>query len=754
MTDTISKKYLTVFLLDAGMSFDKAYNYLPLTGEEMYLGQLVEVPFGRGDSLRRAVIVGQSDTCAFNRVKRVAKTLISQPVYLPDQIELAKEMKRRYFCTFGQALKTISPPAVFNVGKKTSRACRLVDPEEAVDLLASDGLTSLQQERVVEMLAQVGSALVQEVTQACQVSTSSLNTLARKNIIEFFRQKVDRQDDAFELWHEDPIDHLNPDQEAALEGILKLKDQDLMLREAMLLGVTGSGKTEIYLRLAEEILARGQTAIILVPEISLTPLMISRFLSRFDDQVAIWHSRLTLTQRFEQWQKILRGDKKIVVGARSAIFSPLTDIGLIVIDEEQENSYISESIPRYRAHEIGRIRAVHHKSLLVLGSATPSIESFHRTETGRSKLFSLPQRAKAAPLPKVHLIQMKEEYGLDTFDHVFSRRLAENLDQCFAEGGQAMLFLNRRGLSSALQCMDCGEVVTCPNCEVALTRHLNQHDKNYKRLICHYCGHIEPVTTTCPHCGSTHMTSFGMGTQMVEDAFSKRFPSYKALRMDFDTTIGPTAHQNILDSFRQGEADCLIGTQMIAKGHDFPNVRTVGILAVDSMLYTGSYKAEERAFQLITQAAGRSGRSDRQGDVFVQGFNLSNYAVINAARQDYRSFYQIELQNRLRAGFPPFLEIGLAMFQAWSEKQARAEAEAMYRMLDTSIKRNPHYFNNCFLFPPAPAPLARIRKKYRYRLIIKSDQKLKIARLFQVETARPKGEGVSLYLDINPEHML
>lgn len=754
VTNKITKKYLTVFLLDASLDFDKPYNYLPLTDEVMYLGQLVEVPFGKGNSLRRAVIVDQADSCQYKQVKQVASTLISRPVYLPDQIELAREMKRRYFCTYGQALKTISPPAVFAVGKKKSKACRLTDRDEALELLSGNALTSLQQERVVEMLVQLGSALVQEVTQACQVSVSTLNTLAKKNIIEFYQQKVDRKYEDFELWQEDPIDHLNSDQKAALEGVLDLKDQDLMLREAMLLGVTGSGKTEVYLRLAEQVLAQGQTAIVLVPEISLTPLMISRFLNRFSDQVAIWHSRLTATQRFEQWEKILRGDKKIVVGARSAIFAPLKNIGLIVIDEEQENSYISESIPRYKAHEIGRIRSVQHKAVLVLGSATPSIESFYRTDIKKSRLFSLPQRAKAAPLPRVHLVQMKEQYGRDDFDHVFSQQLAENLAECFAEGGQAMLFLNRRGLSSALQCRDCGQAVTCPHCEVALTRHLNRYDKNYKRLICHYCGHVEPVTTTCPHCGSTHMESCGMGTQMVEDAFNKRFPSYKAIRMDYDTTIGPDSHQNILDSFRQGEANCLIGTQMIAKGHDFPNVRTVGILGVDSMLYTGSYKAEERAFQLITQAAGRSGRSDRRGDVFVQGFNLDNYAIHNAAKQDYANFYKIELQNRLRAGFPPFLEIGLAMFQAWNEERAKLEATSMYRMLEACLKANPEQFSNTFVFPPAPAPIAKLRNKYRYRLIVKSDQKLKISRLFHLETRRPKGEGVSLYLDINPEHML
>lgn len=753
MENLISKKYIIVYLLDASLSFDQEYAYLPLD-EPMYIGQLIEVPFGSGNSLRRAVIVAETDYCKYSSVKRTKRILVKEPIYLPDQIELAKEMKRRYFCSYGQALKTISPPTVFEVGTKKLKACKLIDPAEAMDMLADDALTSIQQQRVVEMLLQVNSALIQEILQACQVSESVLKTLEKKKVISFFEQTVDREEKKTEVWEEKIVEKLNNDQEQAFNDILQMEASQSNLKEGLLFGVTGSGKTEIYLRLAEEMLKKNKTVIILVPEISLTPLMISRFTKKFGDKIAVWHSRLTPTQRFEQWQKILRQDKKIVVGARSAIFAPMKNIGLIVIDEEQETSYSSESLPRYDAHDIARIRAIHHQAILLLGSATPSIETYFRTQNNKTKLFVLSQRAKPAPLPRIHLVQMKDEFLRNDFDYVFSQALLNNMEETFNCGGQVMLFLNRRGLTSALQCLSCGYVAKCPDCEVSMTRHHNKHTKNGKRLICHYCGRIEAVFTTCPACGSEEIKSYGLGTQKVEKAFLRQFPERKALRMDYDTMIGSDAHQIMLSSFGRREADCLIGTQMIAKGHDFPNVKTVGIIAVDTMLNTGNYKSEERAFQLIIQAAGRAGRSDVQGDVFIQGYDLNNHVITSASQQDYEEFYADEISYRQRAAFPPFGEIGLAIFSSLNENAARKEASLMFYSLKNAMENNPEYFKGTMLFPPAPSPIPRLRKRYRYRLIIKSDKKIKIAQLFHLESSRKKQKGVGLNLDINPEHML
>lgn len=764
----ISKKYLKVYLLDATLEFDAEYIYLPLPNEQHYIGQLVEVPFGRGNSLRRAIITDQTDHSEFKNVKEIAKIIIKSPIYLSDQISLAKEMKRRYFCSVGQALKTISPPTVFEVGKKTARACKLIDPQEAKDLLAGEGFTSLQQQRVVEMLLQVDSALAQEITQACQVSDSVLKTLERKNILEIFTEKVEREVENNLVWSEPEVEHLNLEQEKAIQGILQLakqkpvssnksssdSEQEYLLRESLLFGITGSGKTEVYLRIAQDIINQRRTVIILVPEISLTPLMISRFTNKFADKIAVLHSRLTVTQRFEQWQKILNQEKQIVVGARSAIFAPLKNIGLIVIDEEQETSYRSETTPRYVAHDIARIRAIEHDSLLILGSATPSVETFHRTEIGKSRLFKLTQRAKQAPLPKVHFCAMNQEHARPDFDGVFSRKLLTNLQNTFDKGGQAMLFINRRGFAAILQCNSCGYVVKCPNCEVAMTRHTNQHNRRAKRLICHYCGLIKPVMTTCPVCQSEQMDSSGLGTQMVEDAFYKHFPDYRALRMDFDTTVGLNAHQEILTAFGEGEADCLIGTQMIAKGHDFPNVQTVGILAVDSLLNTGTYKSEERAFQLLTQAAGRSGRSDIQGNVFLQGYGLDNHVIKSAAEQDYLKFYKAQLEFRKRAEFPPFGQIGIIMIQGLVERTVRNEATNLFISLQKAMQNDVEYFKGVTLYTPAPAPIARLRKRYRYRLIIKSPKVLQIAQMFYFISRRKKPSGVGISLDINPEHML
>ena len=797
----ISKKFIRVFLLDSTLEFDQEYTYLPLEEADHFLGQLVEVPFGRGNSLRRAIISGEDNQTEFKQIKRIAKILIQQPIYLPDQIELAKEMKRRYFCSIGQALKTISPPTVFGVGRRSARACRLLDRDTAEDMLGEDLLTSLHQQRVVEMLLQVETAFVQEITQACQVTPSVLKTLEKKGILKIFNKKTDRKLEKPEIWPEAEVEHLNQDQENAVQGILELalgkptdKIHQVMadrinaeldigsnikvntrlntkvngtnniivqqnpkfskLKEALLFGITGSGKTEVYLRIAEQILECGKTVIILVPEISLTPLIISRFTKKFGEKIAVLHSRLTATQRFEQWQRILRQDKQIVVGARSAVFAPLKNIGLIIIDEEQESSYRSESTPRYNAHEIARIRVIQHDALLLLGSATPAIETYYRSQIGKSVRFELPQRAKPAALPKVHLCQMKNEFARPDFDGVFSKKLINNLQATFADGGQAMLFLNRRGLTSVLQCKICGFVVKCDNCEVPMTRHLNQYYKSKDRLICHYCGKIMPVITTCPLCGSNQMESSGLGTQKVEQAFTKIFPEYKALRMDFDTTIGTNAHQSILSEFGRQKANCLIGTQMIAKGHDFPNVRTVGILAVDSMLNTGNFKSEERAFQLITQAAGRSGRSDIQGDVFIQGYDLTNYVIKSASEQDYTNFYETEIEFRMRAKFAPFGNIGLALFQGLNETNVKLETENMYQYLQNIIQTNPQFFSNTMVYTAVPAPIPRLRRKYRYRLIVKSDRIIKIAQLFSLESRRKKSKGVNRSLDINPEHML
>lgn len=753
MNKKITKKYIIVYLLDATLDFDKPYTFLA-SNPDLFIGQLIEVPFGIGNSLRRAVIFAESDQSEFKRVKSVSKIIFEEPVYRDDQLFLAKEMKRRYFCTVGRALKTISPPTVFQVGRKTGKACRLKDPQAALELLEEQRFSTLQQERVIELLLQVESALCQEITQVCQVSSSVLNTLQKKGFIEFFQKKISRNEEAMEIWHETPVARLNDDQEIVYRELVKLSSADQQLREALLFGVTGSGKTEVYLRFADEVLKDGKTVIILVPEISLTPLMISRFVNKFKEQVAIWHSRLTLTQRFEQWQKILNGEKNIVVGARSAIFSPLQNIGLIIIDEEQESSYVSESIPKYKAHEIARIRAIEHHAVLLLGSATPSIETYHRTVRGVSKLLTLPKRAKPAPLPKIDLVQMKNEMARADFDHVFSLKLLKTLEQTFAQGGQAMLFLNRRGFNSTLQCKNCGHVVKCPHCEIPMTRHLNKYDKSKQKLICHYCGQISPVITTCPECGENTIEEIGIGTQMVEQAFRKHFPECKTMRMDFDTVIGNQAHQKILSAFGRGEVDCLIGTQMIAKGHDFQNVRTVGIISSDSLMYTGNYKSEERAFQLLTQASGRAGRSDKQGDVIIQGFNLNNYVIRYAARQDYLSFYKEELKYRYRAAFPPFFELGLILIQSKSEKTARQKAVDIFYFLNEMINRNQHLFDQTLIFSPCPAPIIKLRGKYRYRIIIKSDKKEKIARLFNTELLLRHEQGVQVNLDINPEQML
>ena len=750
-------QYVEVYILDATREFDGRFTYaVPADFDTVKIGQIVEVPFGRGNSTRRALIADYTEPPAQpNKIKPLGKIIEAEPVMFSDQIFLAEEMRRRYFCSTAQALNTIAPPAVYKVRSKTERFIRLVDPDEVGDMLEAGEFRSLGQMRVCEMLLDVGEASSREIEQACHVTPAVISGLIRKGLAEAFRRETDRELDPIEPWPEPPVETLTPEQQSVLNTIFSIAETDAPLKEILLHGVTGSGKTEIYLRAAERILKSGKSAIILVPEISLTPLMMGRIAARFPDQVAVLHSRLTPAERFEYWQRIRRGEKRLVVGARSAVFAPLEDIGLIVIDEEQESSYQSESTPRYDAVEIARIRSIQHRCPLILGSATPSVVSRYRSDIGKSVRLVLPKRAKKdAVLPTINVVDMRREMAAGNFS-IFSRDLREALEAAFARGEQAMLFLNRRGHSRFVLCRDCGYTLQCDSCDIAMTEHRNPHarHKGSNQMICHYCGAIEPVPEVCPECGSKRIGGFGVGTQQVEEEFRELFEPYKPMRMDLDTTSGRGAHERLLRKFQAGEADCLIGTQMIAKGHDFNRVTTVGILAADLMMNSAQFSAGERAYQLMTQAAGRAGRAERPGNVFIQAYAVNHPVIEATVAHDYEAFYRRELTLRKRAGYPPFGHIGMLLYSGLSASSVAAEAAQGQRFLE-QWQRLDDNLPSIKIYPAMQAPVPKLRRRYRYRIILRSDNAEALNFLMTKEIDRKKQNGIGVHASIDAESMI
>ena len=490
------------------------------------------------------------------------------------------------------------------------------------------------------------------------------------------------------------------------------------LKELLLFGITGSGKTEVYLRAAQAVLDRGRQVLILVPEIALTPQMTRRLTSRFGQRVAILHSRLTPAERYETWRRVLAQEIPIVVGARSAVFAPLKSIGLIVIDEEQESSYKAEMKPRYYAPDIARIRAILNGAVLVLGSATPQVASYRRALEGPSSLLCLPDRIGERGLAEVEVVDMRREFARGNLSF-FSRSLLECMEETLKGGEQAMILLNRRGFSRTAVCRTCGWQMRCPSCDIALTSHLNPYGPAGvpARMVCHLCDRISPVPKLCPECGSVEIASLGIGTQQVEEALAEQFPGASVLRMDQDTTRGRFSHRELLDAFESGRADILVGTQMIAKGHDFHNVTLSAILSADQLLGTGEFRALEQAFQLMTQAAGRAGRGKKQGRVIIQTLQPDHFVIRAAARQDYESFYEEEILFRRRMGYLTFGHIGLAEFRSFDREAAEDAAWAYHRLVTAITGAHPGMFGRILVTQPAPSPLARVRNRYRFRII-------------------------------------
>ncbi len=571
---------------------------------------------------------------------------------------------------------------------------------------------STKQKAVITLLEEVGSASVEELCYMAGCTRTVVNRLADKGAVRLYRVEILRKatEDAGERLSPDDI-ILNPEQNAAFEGIMELIKADRP-SGALLYGVTGSGKTSVFFKLIQAVLDMGKTAMMLVPEISLTPQMVKKFKLYFGDDIALLHSSLSLGQRTDEFKRIRAGKARIVIGTRSAVFAPLKDIGIIIMDEEGERTYKSDSPPRYHARDVAIQRCGHHNAVLVMASATPSIESFYYAKKGRFHLFEMKHRYANATLPAVEIIDMQTEAHASN-DSVFSRRLADAIEETLDKGEQVILLLNRRGFTTYVSCIDCRKPVSCPNCELPLTFH-----KKNGRLMCHYCGYSMTMPDKCPSCGCTTLRQSGVGTQRIEDELGKLYPKARLLRMDADTTFTRGAYEESFTAFERGDYDIMLGTQMIAKGLNFPNVTLVGVISVDKALFTGDFRSYERTFSLITQVAGRSGRGDKPGTALIQTYVPDHYVINLAAQQDYDEFYEQESELRHALLFPPFCDICAINFSSVMESRVIEGSRDLLQIFKDYIRDNEIKIPLRVL-GPSPCTLERINNRYRYRLIIK-----------------------------------
>ncbi len=630
------------------------------------------------------------------------------------------------------------------VGDKTEDIATLALSADEAERLVSKGRSQLRRS-VVSLLASVGSASAKDIAYFTGAKKKTLHELEKMGILTLYQREVFRRPEMNEA-KPSPCPTLNEEQQAVYEGLYELQQQE-SANCALLYGVTGSGKTAIYINLIHRILAHGQSALVLVPEIGLTPQLLRQFVAQFGSQVAVLHSSLCTGERYDEWKRAKRGEAKVVIGTRSAVFAPLPRLGLIVLDEEQESSYKSENSPRYHAREVAKFRCTQQNALLLLGSATPSVESMYYARTGRYHLFTLPHRYNGRELPQVLIADMGQELrngNCTAISSVLKRELERNIQA----GEQSILLLNRRGASRMVICGDCGSVPECQRCSVKLTFH-----KANKRLMCHYCGHSEPMPERCPQCGGM-MYYVGFGTQKVEEELQDIFPDIPIMRMDADTISATHTHRQMLEHFEREKIPILIGTQMVAKGLDFEHVTLVGAIDADLHLYVDDFRSGERTFSLLTQVIGRAGRGSKNGRAVLQTFTPKNEIIQASARQDYDGFYEAEIQLRENRQFPPFEDL-IVITVSGQEEGAVLRGSVRLREGLLAWQKSPVMADHPFrVLGPAPANVVKVNGRYRYYLTVccKNDRIIRgmVAQLLRVAAEDKQNRGLAITADLNP----
>ena len=722
--------------------------------DEMALepGQRVAVPFGRRE--KEGIVLSLSEDCDIDpsRIRNVLKPLENYAAVPPELMDLARQMAEDVHCPLAETLRLMLPAQMRGgrVRVKTERTAKLaVSPEEAT-VLAEKEKRSKKRAALLQALADGEVHPVKELSVQVKDPNEALKKLAADGLVVLDDEETFRTPGGLFAPPEDPGFTLTSGQEEALGEILPcLKGKG---GRFLLHGVTGSGKTEVFMSAVRNVLSLGKSAIILVPEIALTPQMVAWFRGRFGPVAAVIHSRLSPGERFDEWRRIRRGDARVVIGARSAVFSPARDLGLIVVDEEHESTYLSDHHPRYDAREIANSRCERENATLILASATPSILSFARARRGDYMLLEMPRRVQDRPLPEVEIVDMREELenGNRT---VLSNALRKALKNCAARGGQAMLLMNRRGYNSFVSCRTCGYVVKCPNCDISMTYHMSSEDG---LLRCHYCGQAIKPPAACPECGGKYIRYFGAGTQKVEEEVRKLLPGVPAIRMDYDTTSGKDGHGKILEEFRSGRARILIGTQMIAKGLDFPRVTLVGVIAADMTLNLPDYRSRERTFQLLTQVAGRAGRGEQPGKVIVQTYKPEDPVIGYAAAQDYRSFFEDEFTRRRRGLYPPFTLLARFLAESVKEEAAEAAADRLEAETRSLVEAHPTWSRKLLLISNGAPSVKVLRGKSRRHVLMKMLVSREADEIIaaMTEMARGEFENTEVWFEVNPTTMM
>lgn len=735
-------------------ALDRVFTYALPDGVEWTMGMRVEVPFGARRVEGYIIALRSNTELAPEKIRQVLRPLEDYGALDASQIELAKYMRAQCKCTLSAALRLMIPAQMRGerVRVKVRRMARLrIAGPELDDAIESQSRAPRRREILMKLRDLGGSAPVSELPGGAE----ALKRLVEAGVVELSEAESLRVPTVLDSGATGAKPELTRDQRNALAQLEPALDTG---GRFLLHGVTGSGKTEVYMRLIEKLLERGRTAILLVPEISLTPQMAQRFTERFGRNCALLHSHLSAGERFDEWRRIRRGDARVVIGARSAVFAPVSDLGAIIIDEEHEASYMADKYPSYDARDIARKRCELSGALLLLGSATPSVATYMRTLPGvkpenRLELVEMLSRANHRALPSVSIVDMRSEL-LRGNRSIFSGELKRALEDTFSAGEQAILFLNRRGYSTFVSCRACGYVEKCDNCDVTLTYH--QYDG---MLHCHYCGAERRPHTVCPSCGSPYIKYFGVGTQKVEEELRTLFLGVGTVRMDADTTSGKDAHARLLSEFGRGTAQALIGTQMVAKGLDFPRVTLVGVIAADTSLNLPDYRAFERTFQLITQAAGRAGRADKPGRVIVQSYEPDHYAIQLAAAQDYRAFFTQESNRRRQGLYPPFTIIARLLVEGREPAQVIETATGLERRFQEFLDGDARMKRQIVQMRAMEAPLRLIRGMTRWQVFVKlyargpSDEVLDF--MAELEEAHGREhEGVSVTLEISPASIL
>jgi len=731
-------QYAGVVVNNDSVQVDKVFTYkipISLIGS-INLGFRVKVPFGRGNKTIDAFVLELYNQCNnVNNIKEITSICDEMPLLKITDIKLVKIMKKKYLCTYLECIKVIIPRGITK-GIKKKTMLVLTTSKELEGKFLNEPYKNIYELVFFNNMKYNKN----EFSKMFSQSLSSINTMIKYGYLETKEIIINRYNQKDYSRYEEKI--LNEDQQRSVDFIMNSKHKKFLMH-----GVTGSGKTEIYMNLVSYMLKENKQSIILIPEISLTPQMVERFKGRFGRDIAVFHSRLSDGERFDEWMRVKLGNVKIAIGARSAIFLPFENLGLIVIDEEHEASYKSDSDPKFDAREIAYMKCKLEDCLLILGSATPSIESYYRATINELQLITINERADGAAMPKVEIVDMREEL-MNNNRSIFSKSLHEGIIESLRRNEQVILFLNRRGFSTFVSCRKCGYVFKCKKCDISLTYH-----NTSEYLTCHYCGEKEKISKVCPSCGSSYVKYFGVGTEKIEQEINRIFPSAKTLRMDFDTTRKKNSYEYIYNTFKNKQADILIGTQMVAKGLDFENVTLVGVIAADLSLNLPDFRAFERTFQLLTQVSGRAGRGSKEGKVVIQTYSADNLTIQYAANNDYDSFYKNEIMMRKAMDYPPFTSILVITMSSEDESLLIKSIQNVGENLKYNIQNN----GKITLLGPCPCGISKIKNFYRWQIIIKGNIEEIIAEEIKnlvYELVKKIYNSIRVSIDINPSSMI